>query len=322
MFNDQIDKATRQLSAACEATRRLDGLLAWVADTESGRAYARDKLAQLADSALRRELAVVIDINAAEAGLAKVGQLLDALAPAGKVEQAARSLGCMAASIVRIAEHADQVLQRVANISAADLEGALSRVGERLTAAVDTVKGTFGRLQQAFAAGFAMPAPGALPEAVESTATSASEVSDSFSDAGAAYAHLLILSSDAGDTFYFNLSTAGFDALRRQTSYNVASQDRLGRRPALQAVAKGSESISLSGAVFTQRAGAGQLDKLRGIGFAMAPLLLITGYGETLGQWYLTRIDEDQAGLFADGMPRKQQFTLEFQRYGEDYSNI
>ena len=34
------------------------------------------------------------------------------------------------------------------------------------------------------------------------------------------------------------------------------------------------------------------------------------------------RIEEEQSGLFADGMPRKQQFTLEFQRYGEDYQNI
>lgn len=322
MFNDQIDKAARQLSSACEATRRLDGLLAWVADTDSGRRYASTKLNQLADTLLRRELGAVIDIDAAEAALGKVSQLLDYAAPGGKIEQAARNLGCMTASIARIATHADQIIQRVAAIAAADVEGAMSRVGERLQTAVDTVKTTFARAEQAFAAGFASAAPAALPAEVEATATTAGDVVDSFTDAGAASAHLLILSSEAGDTFYFNLSTAAFDTLRRQTSFNIASQERLSRRPALQAVSPGSESITLSGAIFTRQAGGGQLDKLRAIGLAMSPLLLITGYGETLGQWYLSRIEEDQAGLFADGMPRKQQFTLEFQRYGEDNPHV
>jgi phage protein U len=54
----------------------------------------------------------------------------------------------------------------------------------------------------------------------------------------------------------------------------------------------------------------------------MLPVNLTSGYGENFGRWYLARIEEEQSGLFTDGMPRKQQFTLEFQRYGEDYQNI
>jgi len=102
----------------------------------------------------------------------------------------------------------------------------------------------------------------------------------------------------------------------------VATQDRLTRLPALQAVSKGGDSITVSGAIVTKKSGASQMNRLRDIGFRMVPVMLTTGYGESFGQFYISRIEEDQDGLFPDGMPRKQSFTLEFQRYGEDYSNL
>ncbi|MBX3615968.1 hypothetical protein [Nitrosomonas sp.] len=39
-----------------------------------------------------------------------------------------------------------------------------------------------------------------------------------------------------GEDYYFNLSTAGFDTLRRQTDDNVAAQERLTRTNALRAM--------------------------------------------------------------------------------------
>jgi len=38
--------------------------------------------------------------------------------------------------------------------------------------------------------------------------------------------------------------------------------------------------------------------------------------------WCLTRIEEEQAALLHGGIPRKQSFTLEFVRYGEDLQNV
>ncbi|MEO4031102.1 phage tail protein, partial [Chromobacterium vaccinii] len=67
---------------------------------------------------------------------------------------------------------------------------------------------------------------------------------------------------------------------------------------------------------------AGHVDALRAIGDALEPVTLTTGYGEHLGRWYLTRVQEEQSHLFADGAPRKQSFSLEFTRYGEDYRNV
>jgi phage protein U len=141
--------------------------------------------------------------------------------------------------------------------------------------------------------------------------------------ASGATPHLMTLTSDAGDTFHFNLSTAAFDRLRRTTKYRVASQERLNRQEALQAVSQGGETITLSGVVFAASGpGARQIDALRAIGDRMVPVQLTTGYGEVLGRWYLQGVDEEQEALMSDGAPRKQTFSLEFGRYGEDYKNL
>ncbi len=50
--------------------------------------------------------------------------------------------------------------------------------------------------------------------------------------------------------FYFNLDTAAFDELKRSSEYRWASQVRLSRRPAQQAVGMGEERITLTGAIF------------------------------------------------------------------------
>ena len=134
--------------------------------------------------------------------------------------------------------------------------------------------------------------------------------------------HLLVLVAEQGERFYFGLNTAAFDSLRRQSQYNLATQERLGRPQALQAVNQGGESLTLSGVIFAQMAGMTQLNALRRIGFQMKPVELIAGHGETLGRWYLASVSEDQSDLMADGAPRKQTFTVEFKRYGDDYQNL
>ena len=65
-----------------------------------------------------------------------------------------------------------------------------------------------------------------------------------------------------------------------------------------------------------------KLDTLRSIGAQLQPLGLTTGYGEVLGNWCLTNVDEDQSALLAGGIPRKQGFSLEFVKYGDDMQNV
>lgn len=139
------------------------------------------------------------------------------------------------------------------------------------------------------------------------------------------FPHMLILQplQTNAQPFYFNLDTAAFDELRRQTEFRWASQERLSRRPAQQGVGMGEEKLSLKGAIFpTFKGGLKQLDTLRSIGAKLLPLNLTTGYGFVLGTWCLRSLEEEQGALLAGGIPRKQTFSLEFTRYGDDMQNV
>ncbi|WP_460104731.1 phage tail protein [Pseudomonas sp. S2_D10] len=139
------------------------------------------------------------------------------------------------------------------------------------------------------------------------------------------FPHLLIMQplEPNAQPYYFNLDTAAFEELRRQTSFRWAGQERLTRSIAQQAVGQGEDKISLRGAIFPGfRGGLKQLDTLRSIGRRLQPVNLTTGYGEVLGTWCLLNIEEDQSNLLAGGIPRKQSFSLEFVSYGDDLQNV
>lgn len=135
------------------------------------------------------------------------------------------------------------------------------------------------------------------------------------SEAVAPLPHLLVLQPLTANAqpFYFNLNTAAFDALQRNSAYNWSGQVRLGRRPALQSVGMGEESILLKGAVFPLRRQVGnqekvvgleQLEALRRLAERREPLILSSGYGEVqMGLWCLVRISENQSALLGNGAP-------------------
>ena len=178
--------------------------------------------------------------------------------------------------------------------------------------------GQVGQLQRAL--GAVMP-PFPLPGGVLPFGWQAAD-SDSKVLAAGGHGFLLELSPEQGQPFRFELGKAAYDSLSRDTGFNIADQERLSRLPAQQAVAKGKDSLTLKGAIFVGHHGTGHLERLRELGNALQPLLLTTGFGEFLGRWYLCRVQEEQSHLFADGAARKQTFTLELSRYGEDDQNI
>jgi phage protein U len=139
------------------------------------------------------------------------------------------------------------------------------------------------------------------------------------------FPHLLIIQPQDPkmQPYFFNLDTAAFDELRRSTEFRWASQERLSRRPAQQAVGMGDEKITLKGAIIPGfKGGLKQLDTLRTLGAQLQPLTLTTGYGDVLGTWCLKSLEEEQSALMQGGIPRKQGFTLEFVRYGDDMQNV
>lgn len=139
------------------------------------------------------------------------------------------------------------------------------------------------------------------------------------------FPHLLIMQplEPNAQPYYFNLDTAAFEELRRQTSFRWAGQERLTRSIAQQAVGQGEDKISLKGVIFPGfKGGLKQLDTLRTIGRRLQPVNLTTGYGEVLGTWCLLNVEEEQSNLLAGGIPRKQSFSLEFVSYGDDLQNV
>lgn len=207
---------------------------------------------------------------------------------------------------------------------------------ETVQAAAGKLQGAVGGLQQKLAALGGAGVPKAAAVAVPSLSLKPKAESAAAPAAAAATSHLLILSAEGGARYYFGLSTASYDSLRRQTSFGIDSVPRLGRPDAAQAVSQGSETLSLSGSVYLRpgsektatsgpallESDRGELARLRAIGLALKPLLLTTGYGEVLGRWYMTSISEEQGTIRMGGLARKQTFTLEFKRYGDDYQNV
>ncbi len=139
------------------------------------------------------------------------------------------------------------------------------------------------------------------------------------------FPHLMIMHprDPKQQPYFFNLDTAAFDELRRSSAFRWASQERLTRRPAQQAIGMGDEKLTLKGAIFPGfRGGIKQLDTLRTLGGKLQPLTLTTGYGDVLGTWCMTSVEEEQSSLLGGGIPRKQGFTMEFVRYGDDMQNV
>ncbi|MCO7563926.1 phage tail protein [Pseudomonas sp. S 311-6] len=139
------------------------------------------------------------------------------------------------------------------------------------------------------------------------------------------FPHLLIIQAlePNAKPYYFNLDTAAFDEVRRQTSSRWAGQERLTRDIAQQAVGHGEDQLTLKGAIFPLfKGGIRQLETLRTMARRLQPLSLTTGYGDVLGTWCLLKIEEEQSALLAGGIPRKQGFTLEFVKYGNDLQNV
>jgi phage protein U len=291
-FTRQVTQAATQASIATERVRSMS------------RVYERNRAASANTVAVLQKLATGNLTSAA-----------DLLSGAGSALSVAGDLDSKVGTVVRSFSAVQSSVNSVLRIATASNHPLVKSAADSVNTALGDVRTKFN----AWAGIRETPSVASL-----ATSTGAGALlSGLLGGASGATPHLMTLTSDAGDTFHFNLSTAAFDKLRRTTKYKVASQERLNRQEALQAVSQGGETITLSGVVFAASgAGAKQIDALRAIGDRMVPVQLTTGYGEVLGRWYLQGVDEEQEALMSDGAPRKQTFSLEFGRYGEDYKNL
>lgn len=139
--------------------------------------------------------------------------------------------------------------------------------------------------------------------------------------------HLLVMTvlSSPPQVYFFNIDTVPFDKATRTSQFNWKEQARLGRRPALQNVGVGAETLQLHALVMPalsrasgKRVGRTHPDDLRAIALSGVPVSLSNGNGDSLGTWCLTKVTETQTSLFSNGIAREQNLDLEFSRYGDD----
>lgn len=119
--------------------------------------------------------------------------------------------------------------------------------------------------------------------------------------------------------YRFSLNTGAYQSLKRSSEYRWPSIERIGQEPLLQAIGQGSDRIDLDGVIYPHfRGGLGQINAMRDAAARQETLMLINGLGEVLGRFVITQIEETQNTFLADGIPRKIEFRLSLERYGED----
>lgn len=125
------------------------------------------------------------------------------------------------------------------------------------------------------------------------------------------------------DVYTFGVSTAAYNSMRRSTRWRWAAQSRTGRRPSVQFVGRGEDSISLEGVIYPQfKGGLNQLPRMREEADRGRPFLLADSFGRVdYGYWCITQVDEIQESLMRSGLPRKISFVMSLTAYGEDVYN-
>ncbi|WP_449221142.1 phage tail protein [Tistrella mobilis] len=119
--------------------------------------------------------------------------------------------------------------------------------------------------------------------------------------------------------FRFSIATAAYQTLRRAAGYRWAAIDRIGRRPALQWIGPGAETIDLDGIIYPHyRGGLGQVPRLRALAAAGTPQVLVSGLGEVLGRWVVTSVEESGTRHIPEGAPLRIDFRISLSIYGDD----
>jgi len=119
--------------------------------------------------------------------------------------------------------------------------------------------------------------------------------------------------------YKFSVSTAAYKELIRTTPHRWSEQKRINRRPALQYMGPGKETIELSGDIYPlYNGGVGQIDDMRAEAGTGEPRILVDGTGKVWGKWCIEEIRETQPEFLPAGIPKKQTFTVRLAHYGED----
>lgn len=118
--------------------------------------------------------------------------------------------------------------------------------------------------------------------------------------------------------FAFAADSAAYGELQRMARYRWEAQERIGSPPARQYLGPGSETVELSGTIYSERRRAdADMDDLRAMAASGEPRRLVLGTGEILGLWAIERIRETRTVFLPGGGARKVEFRISLAWYGE-----
>ncbi|HEK1560297.1 TPA: phage tail protein, partial [Pseudomonas aeruginosa] len=102
-----------------------------------------------------------------------------------------------------------------------------------------------------------------------------------------------------------------------------ASSSRIGAQPARQFVGRGDDTITLPGVLLPELAGSAlSLDVLRQMADTGSAWPMVEGTGRIYGLWVIERVTETRTLFFADGTPRRIEFSLELKRIDDGRTDL
>jgi hypothetical protein len=123
--------------------------------------------------------------------------------------------------------------------------------------------------------------------------------------------------------FVFQLQTVPYQSLQRDVDYRWPVNNRVGLRPLPQFLGVNEEKITLSGVLMPEITG-GKLSLLvlnlmadQGMAWP-----LLDGSGTIYGLFVVNSVSETHTEFFANGLPRKIEFTLTLTRVDDSLSTM
>lgn len=119
--------------------------------------------------------------------------------------------------------------------------------------------------------------------------------------------------------FVFGLHTVPYQQLQRSMSWRHPSVSRVGRRPARQFTGPGDDTITLSGVLYPELTGGKiSLAALQAMAAEGKAWPLIEGTGIFYGLFVIEEISQTDSLFFADGAPRKIEFSMKLTRTDDE----
>lgn len=123
--------------------------------------------------------------------------------------------------------------------------------------------------------------------------------------------------------FVFMRQTLPHQTLQRDAEYRWPSNSRVGKRDSFQFLGPGEEKITLAGTLYPELTG-GKLTMtaIRLMADQGRAWPLLDGTGTIYGMYVINNISETGSLFFADGTPRKIDFTLTLTRVDESLAAL